>query len=120
VAGLVPAGQLGPLSSLYSFSSKTPLGGTPVTFMIPNLQAFADTLGIYSGTGRFELTGTANASARGNFTTVRERDLDAFAQAVLDTEVGGMRLGRVPGCATSRPGRSRPATRMAGRPRAIP
>ncbi|HYG46455.1 MAG TPA: TonB-dependent receptor [Allosphingosinicella sp.] len=92
VAGLVPVGQLGPLSSLYSFSSKTPLNGTPPTFVIPNLDAFADTLGIYSNTGRFALTGITNASARGNFTTVDERDLGAFAQAVLDTEIGGMRL----------------------------
>ncbi|HEX9946330.1 MAG TPA: TonB-dependent receptor [Allosphingosinicella sp.] len=92
VAGLVPVGQLGPLSSLYSFSSKTPLNGTPATFVVPNLDAFANTLGIYSNTGRFALTGITNASARGNFTTVDERDLGAFAQAVLDTEIGGMRL----------------------------
>jgi len=92
VAGLVPVGQLGPLSSLYSFSSKTDLNGTPATFVVPNLDAFANTLGIYSNTGRFALTGITNASARGNFTTVDERDLGAFAQAVLDTEVGGMRL----------------------------
>jgi TonB-dependent receptor len=90
VAGLVAPGQLGPLSSLYSFSPDTPLGGTPGTFVVPNLQAFADTLGIYSNTGRFALTGVTNASARGNFTTVDERDLGAFAQAVYDGEIAGL------------------------------
>jgi len=90
VAGLIAAGQLGPLSSLYSFSPDTPLGGTPGSFVIPNLNAFAEALGIYSNTGRFELTGIANASARGNFTTVDERDLGGFAQAVFDGEIAGL------------------------------
>ena len=82
----------GPLTNLYSFSSKTNLNGTPGTFVVPNLAAFENTLNINSNTGRFELTGVTNASARGNFTTVDERDLGAFAQAVFDGEIGSMRL----------------------------
>ena len=90
VAGLVPAGQLGPLSQLYSISAGTPLNGTPGTFVIPNLAAFADTLGIYSGTGRFALTGITNASARGNFRTVDERDLGGFGQVALNADIAGL------------------------------
>ncbi|MFC3714285.1 TonB-dependent receptor [Sphingoaurantiacus capsulatus] len=92
VAGLVPAGGLGPLSSQYSIDSGTSINGSPRTFVIPNLQAFADNLGIYSNTGRFALTGIPNASARGNFVTVDERSTAGFLQAALDSEVGGMRL----------------------------
>jgi iron complex outermembrane receptor protein len=90
VAGLVAPGQLGPLSTLYSFSPDTPLGGTPGTFVVPNLAAFADTLGIYSNTGRFALGGINNASARGNFTTVDERDIGGFGQLVFKGEIGGL------------------------------
>ncbi|MDO9490084.1 MAG: TonB-dependent receptor, partial [Sphingomonadaceae bacterium] len=92
VAGLVPAGGLGPLSQIYSIDSGTELNGSPQSFVIPNLQAFADNLGIYSNSGRFALTGITNASARGNFITVDERSLAGFLQAVYDGEVGGMRL----------------------------
>jgi TonB-dependent receptor len=92
VAGLIAAGALGPLSNPYSLSPDTPMGGTPRTFVVPDLAAFASTLGIYSNTGRFALTGITNASARGNFTTVDERDLGGYAQAVFDGEVGDMPL----------------------------
>jgi TonB-dependent receptor len=90
VAGLVPAGALGPLSTLYSFSSKTPLGGTPGTFVIPDLDAFASNLNIYSNSGRFALTGIENPSARGNFRTVNERDLAGYVQAVFDGQIGSI------------------------------
>ncbi len=87
VAGLVAAGQLGPLSQIYSFSPDTNLGGTPGSFVIPNLSRFADTLNIYSNTGRFALTGITNASARGSFTTVDERDLGFYGQVVYTGRV---------------------------------
>jgi TonB-dependent receptor len=90
VAGLIAAGQLGPLANLYSISAGTPLNGTPGTFVVPNLDAFADTLGIYSGTGRFALTGVTNPSARGNFRTVGERDIGAYGQLVFNGEIGGL------------------------------
>jgi TonB-dependent receptor len=90
VAGLVPAGGLGPLSTLYSFSSKTPLNGTPGTFVIPDLAAFATNLNIYSNTGRFALTGIENPSARGNFRTVNERDLAGYVQAVFNGRIGSL------------------------------
>ena len=86
------AGQLATLTRLYSFDPDTNLGGTPGTFVIPDLQKFADVLGIYSGTGTYALTGINNASAQGNFRTVRERDLGAFAQAAFNFDIGNMRV----------------------------
>jgi TonB-dependent receptor len=86
------AGQLASLSTLYSISRSTPLNGTPGTFVIPNLDVFANALGIYSNTGTYALTGINNTSAQGNWRTVKERDLGGFGQLVLDTEIGGMRL----------------------------
>ncbi|WP_076068566.1 TonB-dependent receptor [Sphingomonas montana] len=90
VAGLVGAGQLGPLTQLYSISTGTPTNGTPTTFVIPNLAAFDSALGIYSGTGRFAVTGITNPSARGNFRTVDERDLGAFGQVALNADIAGL------------------------------
>ena len=90
VAGLLAAGQLAGLSRGYSFSGDTNLNGTPGTFIIPDLGKFADALGIYSNTGRFALTGITNASARGNFTTVDERDIGFYGQAVYAGEIAGL------------------------------
>ncbi len=90
VAGLVAPGQLGPLSRIYSFSPDTELNGTPSGFVVPDLGRFADTLGIYSNTGRFALTGVTNASARGNFTTVDERDLGFYGQIAYAGDVAGI------------------------------
>ncbi len=58
--------------------------------MVPNLDAFASALGIYSNTGSFALTGITNNSAQGNWTTVDERDKAAFLQAAFDTDLGGV------------------------------
>ncbi len=88
VPALAP-GQLAGLSTLYSMSSGTPLpGSTPGTFVIPNLSAFASTLNIYSNSGIYTLTGVENASARGNFRTVAEEDLGAFAQVDFNFPLG--------------------------------
>lgn len=92
VAGLVTAQTLPGLLTNYSLSPDTPLNGSPATFVIPNLDAFANVLGIYSNTGKFALTGITNTSARGNFTTVKERDLGGYGQVAFDGEVGGLRV----------------------------
>lgn len=86
------AGQLAALSQLYSLSSGTPTNGTPRSFVIPNLDAFANALNIYSNSGIYALTGINNNSAQGNWREVRERDLGGFAQAVFEGEIGGMEL----------------------------
>jgi len=80
--------QLFTLTNLYSFSRDTPLNGTPGTFVVPDLDAFADQLGIYSNTGIYTLTGIDNTSAQGNWTTVDERDLGGFVEAVYVGQVG--------------------------------
>jgi len=92
VTGLLQPGQLAGLSRIYSFSPDTNLNGTPTGFVVPDLDRFASALNIYSNTGRFELTGLTNASARGSFATVGERDIGVYGQLVFDAEVGGMRV----------------------------
>ncbi|KAB7643629.1 TonB-dependent receptor [Polymorphobacter fuscus] len=92
VAGLIAPGQLPGLTSIYSFSPNTALGGSPAGFVVPNIDAMASTLGFYSNTGKFALTGITNASARGSFTTVGERSLGGFGQIVYSGEIGSMRV----------------------------
>jgi TonB-dependent receptor len=85
--------QLQALTTLYSISGGTPVpAGTPRTFVVPNLDAFADTLGIYSNSGMFQLFGIENATARSNFRTVTERDLGAFGQLDYSLDLGGVEL----------------------------
>jgi iron complex outermembrane recepter protein len=85
--------QLQALTTLYTISSGTPLpDGTPRTFVVPNLDAFADTLGIYSNSGMFQLFGIENATARSNFRTVRERDLGAFGQIDYNFDLGSVEV----------------------------
>jgi iron complex outermembrane receptor protein len=90
VAGLIAPGQLGPLSRVYSFSEDSRLNGSPTGFVIPDLAKFGDALGIYSNSGRFALTGVTNASARGNFNTVKERDLGFYGQVAYAGDIAGV------------------------------
>jgi len=82
-------GQLAGLTSLYTIKTSLP-GGTPGTFVIPNLDAFARDLDIYCNCGTFELL--ASVTARSNWRTVDERDLGIFAQGDFDFDLGGVRL----------------------------
>jgi len=89
VVPTLAAGQLANLSQLYSISSGTPLpAGTARTFVIPNLDVFANALDIYCNCGIYTLTGITNASARGNFRTVAEEDFGAYGQLDYKFEVG--------------------------------
>lgn len=90
VVPTVAPGQIGSLSRLYSINRDTPTAGTPRTFVIPVINAFADAFGIYSNTGMFALTGIDNNSAQGNWVTVDERDIGGFLQGVYDGEVAGL------------------------------
>ncbi|MBY8824182.1 TonB-dependent receptor [Sphingomonas colocasiae] len=91
VPALAP-GQLAGLTRLYSMSPDTPTNGTPSSFIIPNLGAFAEAFGIYSNSGIYALTGTNNSNAQGNWRAVSERDIGGYVQAVGDFDLGGMRL----------------------------
>jgi iron complex outermembrane recepter protein len=91
VPTLTPA-QLAAVSTLYSISAGTQVNGTPRTFVVPALDAFADALGIYSNTGTYALTGITNSNAQGNIRTVTEEDLGAFGQLVWNIDLGGLRF----------------------------
>jgi TonB-dependent receptor len=54
--------------------------GTPNCWLTPNLDAIADAYGVFSNTGRFELSETVS-SARGDNRTVSEKDDGAYIQA---------------------------------------
>ncbi|HZF96340.1 MAG TPA: TonB-dependent receptor [Allosphingosinicella sp.] len=86
------AGVLASLTQIYAISAGTPVGGSPRAFVIPNLGAFADALGIYSNTGIFALTGTTNANAQGNFRSIREKDYAGFAQAIFNFDLGSVHM----------------------------
>lgn len=86
-------GQLASLSTLWLINAGTPLpDGTPRAFVVPNLDAFADALGIYSNTGIYQLFGIENATARANFRTVTERALGFYGQIDYNLPVGGIEL----------------------------
>ncbi len=92
VPALAP-GQLAGLSTIWLINAGTPLpDGTPRAFVVPDLDAFADALGIYSNTGIFQLFGIENATARANFRTVTERALGFYAQLDYNIPVGGIEL----------------------------
>lgn len=91
VPALAP-GQLANLSDLYSISSGTSTNGTPRTFVIPDLDAFADALDFYCNCGMFALTGTTNASAQGNWRRVKETDTGGFVQGVYNFRLGDVEL----------------------------
>jgi len=92
VVPTLAAGQLASLSDLYTIDSGTDVGGSPRTFVVPNLGRFANELGIYSGTGIYTLTGPTNSNAQGNWRSIEEEDLAGFLQAAWDVDLDGVRL----------------------------
>jgi iron complex outermembrane recepter protein len=62
--------------------------GTPTTWLIPNLDAFARTFDIYSRTGTFALGDINNAAARGNNRAVNEENMGAYVQAEFNMDWG--------------------------------
>jgi iron complex outermembrane receptor protein len=55
--------------------------GTDTSWLIPDIDAFAELFDIYGNTGTFALGGITNASARGNNRGVTEEDRGAYLQA---------------------------------------
>ncbi len=87
VVPALPAGtNLASLTRLIGLSGTNPGGGTPLTWSIPNVQAFADLLGIYCNCGTYALSTDA---ARGNNASVGEESLSGYLQADFDTELLG-------------------------------
>ncbi len=62
--------------------------GTPRTWRIPDLDAFADLLNIYGNTGTFLLGSTTNGQARGNNRAVTETDRGVYLQADFEFDIG--------------------------------
>jgi len=87
VVPTLPAGtDLATLTRLIGLSGTNPGGGTPVSWAIPNVQAFADLLGIYCNCGTYALSTDA---ARGNNASVGEESFSGYVQADFDTELMG-------------------------------
>jgi len=62
--------------------------GVPTTWLMPNLNTFADTFDIYCNCGTFALTDITNSSARGNNRGVEEKDSGAYLQADFSMDWG--------------------------------
>src|SRR5204863_2862623 len=100
----LPAGtSLASVTSLVTgFGSGLGLhGGTPTSWLIPNLPAIAQLYNIYcnclqsgaaGGPGDFTLSSVTNGDARGNNRAVREEDTGAYAQFDFRTELFGRPL----------------------------
>ncbi len=87
VPGL-PAGMtLADLTRIMSLYDLAVPRGTDTSWLAPDLQRFADALGIYSNTGIFALSDQV-ASVRGNNRSVTEDDLGFFLQLDIDTALG--------------------------------
>ncbi|MFC4296361.1 TonB-dependent receptor [Novosphingobium tardum] len=63
--------------------------GTPTGWVVPDLAKFADLYGIYSSP-LYAIGGIANATARGSFITVEEKDLGAWGMAEFDLKDMGL------------------------------
>lgn len=65
--------------------------GTPTAFVVPDLNAFASLYGIYSDP-LYATGGVANATARGSYVTVVEKDLGAWGMAEFNFADAGLPL----------------------------
>lgn len=86
VPGLPAGSSLTDLTRLIGFSDLNAPGTTPSTWLIPDLDAFADLLDIYCNCGTFALSTNA---ARGNNNSVGEESLSGYLQASFQTELMG-------------------------------
>ncbi len=66
-------------------------GGTPTSFVVPNLDAFAGLLNL-STNPLYTTGGVENATARGSFVTVTEKDLGAWGMAEFNLRDAGIPL----------------------------
>ncbi len=87
----LPAGiSLAELTRLASFGAGLGLpAGSDRTWLIPDIDAFADLFDIYGNQGIYALTPDV-ASARANNHNIKEEDLAAYLQLDFFTEVGGI------------------------------
>lgn len=86
VPALPDGTSLANLTRLIGLSGTNPGGGTPLTWVIPDVNAFANLLGIYCNCGTYALSTDA---ARGNNASVGEESLSGYVQADFATELMG-------------------------------
>lgn len=90
VVPALPVGaNLADLTRLVMLSGTNPGGGTPLAWVVPDVAAFANLLGIYCNCGIYTLSTDA---ARGNNASVGEESLSTYLQANFNTEFLGRRL----------------------------
>jgi TonB-dependent receptor len=65
--------------------------GTPNAWIVPNLDYFASNLGTYTDP-LYQTGGVENATARGSFITVTEKDLGAWGMVAFNLEDAGLPL----------------------------
>ena len=84
--------QLADVSRVFSgFGRNAGLpGGSPTSWLAPDLDRFIATYNIYSNTGIYALTGLNNSSARGQYITVDEKDMGAYGQVDFRFDALGM------------------------------
>lgn len=89
----LPAGtSLSDLTRLLVFGNNLDLpAGTPSSFLVPDIQAFADLFGIYGNQGVFSLSPSASG-AIGNNRSVKERDRGGWLQGDFQTSTFGIPL----------------------------
>lgn len=89
----LPAGTtLAQLSSQVTGFGSGLDGDLPSGWVVPNVDAFAQALGIYSNTGVFALQGIENSTARGNFRTITEESKAGYVQLDFDIDTLPWRL----------------------------
>jgi iron complex outermembrane receptor protein len=65
-------------------------GGTPSSWLAPDVNAFVKAFDLYSNTGTFALTQTGNSTAAGNNRAVEEEDVGAYIQGNAKFELFGL------------------------------
>jgi TonB-dependent receptor len=88
---LTPA-QLAAVSKVFSGFGRN-LGlpaGNATAWLVPDIDAYAKAYGIYSNTGIYALSNTANSSARAQYGTVEEDDIGAYGEAEFRFEAFGL------------------------------
>ena len=90
VVPALPAGTtLAELTNILRLNNLNVPGGTQVSWVVPDADAFARLFDIYSNSGIFALTSSV-ASARGNNRSVTEEDFGYWMQADFDTMLGNL------------------------------
>ena len=92
VSQTLTAAQLAAVSKVFSgFGRNLDLpAGNATAWLVPDIDAYAKAYGIYSNTGIYALSNTANSSARAQYGTVEEDDTGVYGQAQFHFDAFGL------------------------------